>query len=287
MMRLLVDRVTHGETDILVVHHPAIGDEDHADVRNRRDLAFQASLALEPVVLFVGHFERDVRRAAFDLGDAAGGIGNELEHHGLEGGLAAPVFRIGLETQIGVALIGVDHVRAGADRRFLEALRADLFEVGLGQHVAGEERHPLEEHRVVLLHVGGDALAVDLEVVDAGPDERDWIAAVRLAFALDRPNDVFRRERGAVVPDDVFPHVHPHLALVVVPAPGGEQAGLEGEIGLLADVLIEDRAIDRLDGRIDRGRPDLRVEGRQVDVVGDVECAAGGRNGKALRSKQR
>ena len=248
---------------------------------------FRPSLALEPIVLFVGYFERNVRRAAFDLGDAAGGIGHELEHDGLEGGLAAPVFRVCLETQIRVAFVGIDHVGAGADRSFLKALRSDLFEVGLGQHVTGEERHPLEQHRIVLLHVGGDALAVDLEVVDAGPDKGHWIAAISLAFALDRPHHVFRGERAAVVPDDVFPHIHPDLALVVIPAPGGDQAGLEGEIGLLANVLIEDRAIDRLDGRIDRGRPDLRVEGRQVDVVGDVKRAAGGRNGKALRSKQR
>ena len=108
----------------------------------------------------------------------------------------------------------------------------------------------------------------------------------RLAFALDRPDDVLGRERRAVVPDDVLSHVHPDFALVVTPTPGREQSGLEREIWLLADVLIEDRAIDRLDGRIDRRRAGLGIEGRQVDVEGDVECAAGGRNGKALRRKQ-
>jgi hypothetical protein len=130
-------------------------------------------------------------------------------------------------------------------------------------------------------------MAVNLEVSDARPNERHRIAAIRLALALDRPNNVLRRERRAVVPEHVLPHVHPHLALVVVPAPGRDQAGLEREIGLLADVLIEDRAIDRLDGRIDRRRSDVGIEGRQVDVIGDVERAAGGRNSKALRSKQR
>ena len=249
--------------------------------------AFQSGFALEPVVLLVRHFEGDIRGAAFDFGDAAGRVRYELEHDGLERGLAAPVFRVGLEPQVGVALISVDHVGAGADRLFLEALGADLFVIGLGQHVAGEERHPLEEHRVVLLHVGGDAMAVDLEVVDAGPNERHRIAAFRVAFALDRPNDVFGRKRRAVVPDDILPHVHPNLGLVVVPAPAGEQAGFECQIGFLADVLIEYRAVDRLDRRIDRGGPDVGVEGRQVDVISDVERVAGGGAGKAPRRQQR
>src|SRR5260221_13768647 len=97
--------------------------------------------------------------------------------------------------------------RAGADRLLLEALRPNLLVVLFGQNVAGEKRHPLEDDRIVLLHVGGDALAVDPEVVDAGPDERHRIAAVRLGVALDRPDDVFRREWAAVVPDDVLSHV--------------------------------------------------------------------------------
>ena len=225
--RVFVDGVGHGETDILVVHNAAIGDEDHADVGYRRADALEPGLGLEPVVFLVRHFERDVGRAAFDFGDAAGRIRHELEDDGLERRLAAPVFRIGLEPQIGVALVGVDHVRAGADRLLLELLRADFLEISLRQHVAGEERHPLEDDRIVLLHVGGDALAIDLEVVDAGPDERHRVAAVRLGLALDRPHHVFGRERCAVMPNDTFAYVHPNLALVVVPAPGGEQAGLE------------------------------------------------------------
>src|SRR5262249_61648748 len=111
----------------------------------------------------------------------------------------------------------------------------------------------------------------DLEVVDAGPNECDRVAAVRLGLALNRPDNVFRRQLRAVMPDYAFADVHPDLGLVVVPAPAGEQAGLEGEIGLLADILIEDRAVDRLDGRVDRRRPDLRVERWKVDVVGDVQ----------------
>src|SRR5208337_5518070 len=73
-------------------------------------------------------------------------------------------------------------------------------------------------------------------------------------------------EWRTVLPDDAFAHVHPGLGLVLVPAPLREQAGREGKVGVLADVLVEDRAIDRLDGRIDGRRAAGRVEGTQVDV---------------------
>src|SRR5271155_5272898 len=281
--RIFVDGVTHRQTNILVVHQPAVGDEDHTDIRNRRCYALQAGLGLEPVELLVRHFECDVGRTAFDFGDAARRIRDELEHDGLERGLAAPVFRICFEPQISVALVGVDHVGAGADRILLEAAWADLLVIGLRQHVAGEERHPLEDDGIVLLDVGGDALAVDLEVVDAGPDERYRVAAIGLARALDRPHDVFGRKRGAVMPDDIFADVHPDLALVVVPTPTGKQAGLERQIRFLTNILIEDRAIDRLDRRIDRRGPDVRVKGRDIDVVGDAERVADRRAGETLR----
>src|ERR1700722_2145164 len=88
------------------------------------------------------------------------------------------------------------------------------------------------------------------------------------------------------MPNDTFAYVHPNLALVVVPAPGGEQAGLEGKIGLLPDILIKDGTVDRLDRWVDRGRPGLRIKRRQVDVVGDVERVADGRARKALRHQQ-
>ena len=113
----------------------------------------------------------------------------------------------------------------------------------------------------------------------------DRVAAVRLAGALERPDDVLRREGRAVMPGDAFAHVHPHLGLVVVPAPVGEQARLEVEVGLLADVLVEDRAVDRLDRRVDGGRPDGRIEGRQVDVVGDGHRVALGAPANAAACK--
>ncbi len=75
--------------------------------------------------------------------------------------------------------------------------------------------------------------------------------------------------------------VHPHLGLVVVPAPGGEQPRLEREVRLLADELVEHRAIDRLDGRVHRRGTGGRVERRQVDVVGDGERVARRGRGEA------
>ena len=77
------------------------------------------------------------------------------------------------------------------------------------------------------------------------------------------------------MPDDALAHVHPGLGLVVVPAPFRQQAGREGKIGVLPDILIVDRAIDRLDRRIDRRRPCRRIERRQVDVEGDRQLVAG------------
>jgi hypothetical protein len=73
------------------------------------------------------------------------GVGHELDRDRLEGRLAAPVGRVGLEPEEGVALELVDHVGAGADGRGLEAFRADALVIGLRQHIAGEEAHPLEE----------------------------------------------------------------------------------------------------------------------------------------------
>jgi hypothetical protein len=47
--------------------------------------------ALQAVIFLVGHFQRDMAVARFHLGHAGGGIGDELDRHGVEIGLAAPV----------------------------------------------------------------------------------------------------------------------------------------------------------------------------------------------------
>ena len=158
-------------------------------------------LGLQPVVFLIRNFERHVGRAALDLGDAAGAVGHEFEDDGLERRLRPPIFVVALQPQERVALIFVDHVGAGADRLLLEALRADLGVIGLRQHIAGEERHPLEDGRIEILDVGRDAIAFDLEIAERGPDEGDGVAALRVAGALDRPDDVLGRQRRAVVPD--------------------------------------------------------------------------------------
>ena len=227
----------------------------------------------QAVVFLVGDFQRHLRAAGFDLGDAARRIGDELDRHVVEGRLAAPVVRVGLEAHEGVLLELVDHVGAGADRRLLEAFGADLLVIGLRQDVAGEERHPLEQRRVELDDVAGDLVAVDLEVADVLPDELDRVAGLFLAGALQRPDHVLGGERRAVMPGDAFAHRHHHLLVVVAPAPFGEQARREGQVGLLRDELVEHRLVDALDGRVDRRGPGRRVPGRQVDVVGDGQLA--------------
>ena len=213
-------------------------------------------------------------RAAFDLSHTARAVRHELEDHRLERALRAPILFVSFQTEERIALILVHHVGAGADRLFLEPFRADLLVVGLRQNIAGQERHPFEDCRIELLDVGGDAIAVDLVVAETAPDELNRIAGLRVARALQRPNDVSRRKRRTVVPDDPFAHVHPGLGLVVVPAPFGQKPGSEGKVWILADVLIVDRPIDRLDGRIDRGGSNGRIERRKIDVIGDRQRVA-------------
>ena len=75
----------------MVEHRVDVGDEDHGDVGHRLGLAGEAGLAFQAVEFLVRNFEGEVGGAGFDFGDAAGGIGDEFEHHGLEGRLAAPV----------------------------------------------------------------------------------------------------------------------------------------------------------------------------------------------------
>ena len=190
---------------------------------------FRPVLGLETIELLIGNLERDVGGAALDLGDARRCVGDELEDRGLDRRLAAPVVGIGLQADEGIALELLDHVGAGSDGGLLETFRTDLLVVGLGQDVAGEEAHPLEEGGFELLHVGGDAIAVDLEVADLGPHELDRVAGLGLAGALERPHDVFGREGRTVVPGDAALHIHDDLRAVVVPAPFLEQAGREAE----------------------------------------------------------
>ena len=137
------------------------------------------------------------------------------------------------------------------------------------------------------LHVRRDPMAVDLEIADRAPDELDRIAGLRVACALERPDNVFRREGRPVVPDDALAHIHPDLRLVVVPPPCGQKTGREGQVRLLPDRLIEDGAVDRLDRRIDRGGPDRRIERGKVDVEGDRELVGALRDRPSAEQKLR
>ena len=233
-------------------------------------------LRLQAVELLIGNFEGDVRAARFDFGDAAGRIGHEFEHHGFECRLRTPILRMRLEPQECVALEGVNLVRAGSDRRLLKTFGADLLEIGFRQHIAGEERHPLEQRRLEFQHIAGNGVAVDLVVADFRPDELDRIAAFRVGRARQRPDHVFRRHRRAVVPDRILANLHRHFRLIRVPAPFGQKTRLERQIRRLADIGVEDRLVDRLDGRIDRGHADRRIERRQIDIVGDGQGPGGG-----------
>ena len=73
------------------------------------------------------------------------------------------------------------------------------------------------------------------------------------------------------MPEDAFTDSHRHLGLVVVEAPFGQQARLEAQVRRLADILIENGAVDRLNGRIDRRRATGRIEAGQIDVKGDCQ----------------
>jgi hypothetical protein len=123
----------------------------------------------------------------------------------------------------------VDHVGAGADGRGLEALGAHALVVGLGQDVAGEEVHPLEDRGVEGLHVGRHLVAVSAKFSSVAPDELIGLPVSGSAGAGEGPGHVLGGEGGAVVPGDAVAHDHADLGAVLFPAPFGEEArgGLE------------------------------------------------------------
>ena len=277
---LLVDRHHRRLAHVDVGHRLDIVEEDHGDVGDRRRDAFQAVLRAQPVVFLERDVEGEVGAAALDFGDARRRIGDELEHDGLEGRRVAPIVRIGLQAHEGAALELVHHVGAGAHRLLLEARLADLLVVVRRQDVGGEERHPFEQVRRILLDVAGDDVALGLQVGDRGPDEGDGVAGLRVGDALQVPDDVLRRDRRAVRPFGALAHLHADFRLVLVPAPSGQQAGPEAQVGILVDILVEHAFVDRHELRVDRGQAGGRVPGRQRDVIGDGERVAdGGRRG--------
>ena len=284
--RLLVDGMGRGLAHVRVGHHLDVVQEDHPDVRNRRGSAGQRGL--QAVVFLIRDFQRDVAVARFHFGHAGGGVGHELDRHGLELGRAAPVVFVRLQADIGVALELLDHIGAGTDGCRLEAFGTDAFVIGLGQDVAGQEIHPLEDRRVELGDIGDDLVALDAVVGQRAPDELDRAAGFGVGDAGQRPSHVFRRQRAAVMPGHAVTDGHPDLGLVVVPAPFGQDAGGGFQVGLLQDVLVEDRLIDALDRRVHSAWADGRIPGGQVDVIGDDQLFDGlGASGKSESAKRK
>ena len=257
--RFLVDRMDHRQAHVRVEHGFDVGNEDHADVRHRMRNACQAGLLCQPVEFLIGYFQREVRRATLDFRHACRRVADKLEHDGFECGLRSPVFRERLEADEGIAFELFHHVWAAADRLAFPALRP-RFGVGLLRHdIARQESHPLEQRRLEFLDVRRDLLAIDLEVADLAPDELDRIAGLRVAGAFQRPHHILRRNRATVVPERILAHFHLDLGPVLVPAPFGQQARLEGQVRVLVDVGIEHGLVDRLDGRVNSRRAGGRI----------------------------
>ena len=257
-----------GLADICVLHHAHIVDEDHADVRDWRGYPIESVLGGEAVVFLVRDLQCDVRRAGLDLGHAGRGVGEELEDHRLELGCAAPVFVIALEPHERVRHVLVDHVGARADGGLFEALRADLGVVVLGQHISGQESHPLKNRGVKTQHIRLDPVAVHSEVPKRRPQELDRVACLFLACAFQRPYNVRRRHRIAVVPGRTLSHLHEDFRAVLVPAPLGQEPWAEGQIRVLVDILVIDRLVDRLDRGVHRRDTHGGVPRRQRHVIG-------------------
>ena len=247
---------------------------------------FQAGLGLQPVELLERDVQRQVRPAALDLGDARGRIGHELEHHGLEGRRAAPVAGVRLQAHEGAALELLHHVRTGAHRLLLEAFPPDLLVVVGRQDVGGQERHPLEQIGHVLPDVAGDDVAIGLQIGDRRPDEGHRVPGLRIGDALQVPDDVLGRHRLAVLPGGAFAHHHADAGLVVAgPAPLGQQARPEAQVGVLVDVLVEHALVDGHELGVDRGQAGRRVPGRQRHVVGDGQRVADGGGRRAVEQQ--
>lgn len=149
---------------------------------------------LQGVVFLVRNLKRDMRVARFHLGHPGDGVGHELDRNGVEIGLAAPVIGVGFQPHIGAMLELVDHVGAGADGGGLKALGPDLFVIGLGQDVAGQEIHPFEDRGFKPRHVGGHGVALGPDIGQRSPDELDRVAGLFIRCTGQRPGHILGGE---------------------------------------------------------------------------------------------
>ena len=247
---LFVNRGHSGFAHVGVGHHFDVVQEDHPDVGHGRCIGVH--IALQAVVFFIGHFQRDMAGPAFNLGHTGGGVGHELDRHRVKVRLAAPVVGIGLQAHKGVLFELFHHIGAGANRGLFKPFRAHCGVICLGQHIAGQEIHPLKDRGVELFDIGRNRVAIHREIGKRGPDEVDRVAGFGVGGALKAPCHVFGGKGRTVVPSHAFAHGHVHLGLVIVPAPFGQQTGGGFQVGLLQDELVKHRLVQALNGRVHR-----------------------------------
>ena len=146
----------------------------------------------------------DVHLAPLERGQAGGLVGDHAQHEAFHARALAPVLFEGLEHQLHARGEGDELVGAGAHRRLLEPLVADLLHV-LARHdppraggvgVEGQE-------------VGPGLLEPDAHAPGIGRLHRGDAVLQRLdrgaAVALQRELHVVRRQRVAVVEERTFP----------------------------------------------------------------------------------
>ena len=210
--RLTVDGVAHGLTHAQVVPRrlriPLVGQvEPEGSLRLLRRDELEAGGPADVLGHGTGEQIRDVHLAFLQRGRARGLFGQAAVDEALDVGHLAPVALPRLHHQLDAGIEAHELVRPGADRRLLEAVVTDLFDVGLGHDPAGAGgRGAVERHEVrprLLQHEAHAPGIDDLHLAHAVLEEPE----ARALVALERELDVGRRHRLAVVelhalPDD-------------------------------------------------------------------------------------
>jgi len=188
-------------------------------------------------------------------------------------GAAPPIAVVGFQADVGAGFECIHHIGARSDRCFLKPFGADAFVVVLGQNNGRQKRHPFEQGRFELDHICGDALPVDLEIADLGPDELHRVSGFGLGGTGQRPDDVIRGQRITVLPGHPFADGHVDLGFVLAEPPVGQQSGVKAEIRVLADKAVEHRQVDGLQHRVDRSRAGGRIPALHRHVIGNGQVA--------------
>ena len=139
--------------------------------------------------------------------------------------------------------------------------------MGFRQDIAGQEIQPIEDRRIELHDIGDHLFAFDPVVGWRAPDELDQTAGFRVCDVGKALRHILSSEIGAVIPFHPVAHRLPDLHPFLVPAPFGQQPGGGRQVGLLQDVLFEDRMINALNGGAHRTGADGRIPTGQGDVV--------------------